>query len=171
MKIFRKTAYSDLGAVMEIVNAAKAYMKRSGIDQWQDGYPSEQNYLNDIENGISYVVEEDGEIIALSAVNLEYESYYDNIVEGTWLTDWKYGAIHRIAVKENLKGKNIGGFIVNNAVRICLENGIRALRCDTHEDNLSMQRMLTKNGFKRCGIVFIKNKTLRRVAFERILGL
>lgn len=169
MKLFRKTLPADLEEIMRIVNDAKAYMKRNGIDQWQDGYPCEQDYINDIEKGIAYVVEQDGEVVALSAVSFEHEADYDEIYDGVWLTDGEYGAIHRIAVKENLKGANIGGFIVENAVRMCREIGISSLRCDTHKDNLSMQRMLTKNAFTPCGKVFVSARKLPRIAFEKLI--
>ena len=169
MRIFRSMTPCDLDEVMEIVEAARAYMKRSGIDQWQDGYPSADDYAKDIQNGIAYVAEQDKEIIGLAAVHFGHEDNYDAMTEGKWLTDYEYGAIHRIAVKESLKGGGIGGFIVENAVRMCNERGIHSLRCDTHEDNISMQRLLIKNGFSRCGTVLINNKTLPRVAFERII--
>ena len=39
---------------------------------------------------------------------------------------------------------------------------------DTHDDNLSMQRFLTKYGFNYCGTIYLENKEKRR-AYEKLL--
>ena len=41
------------------------------------------------------------------------------------------------------------------------------LRADTHADNLTMQRCLEREGFVRCGTIYVEDGT-PRVAFERI---
>ena len=43
-----------------------------------------------------------------------------------------------------------------------------SIRIDTHDDNLSMQRFLTKYGFTHCGTIYLENKETRR-AYEKIL--
>ena len=42
------------------------------------------------------------------------------------------------------------------------------IRVDTHRDNKVMQHILTKYGFQRCGIIYVKNGT-ERIAYQRIL--
>lgn len=144
-------------------------MKRSGIDQWKEGgYPSCEDYINDIKNGNSYIVEDESGVIAAAAIMFDHEADYDAVISGGWLGDGEYGAIHRVVVKESLKGGNIGGFIVDNAVEMCRAKGISSLRCDTHRDNISMQRMLTKNGFVRCCELMILGASFHSVGFERI---
>ena len=39
------------------------------------------------------------------------------------------------------------------------------LRVDTHRDNKVMQHILTKYGFQRCGIIYVKNGT-ERIAYQ-----
>lgn len=170
MRTLRKATYDDLPIIMDMVHAAKAYMKRSGIDQWKEGgYPSIKDYTNDIEQGSSYVVEDESGIIAAAAIVFKHESDYDAVIGGSWRYDGEYGAIHRVVVKESLKGGNIGGFIVDNAVQMCREKGIKSLRCDTHRDNISMQRMLEKNGFVRCCELMILGATFHSIGFEKLL--
>ena len=38
---------------------------------------------------------------------------------------------------------------------------------DTHEDNISMQRLLEKNNFKYCGIIYLEDGN-KRIAFEKL---
>ena len=55
------------------------------------------------------------------------------------------------------------------AVKLCLEKVIFSIKNDTHRLNQSMQRMLVKNGFVRCGIIYLENGE-ERIGFERILS-
>ena len=40
------------------------------------------------------------------------------------------------------------------------------IRVDTHADNKTMQRLIEKNGFIKCGIIYVKNGTAR-IAYQR----
>lgn len=167
---FRKAEEADLDAMMKIVDEAKAYFKNQGIPQWQDGYPNRESFLSDRRKGYSYVLEEDGRIVGTMAVIFDGEPDYDMIYEGSWLSEGRsYAAIHRVAVDAESKGKGFAGKMVEEVVKMCQERGICSIRNDTHRLNDSMQRMLTKNGFMRCGIVYLKNGE-ERIAFERMLA-
>ena len=43
-----------------------------------------------------------------------------------------------------------------------------SIRMDTHNDNLSMQKFLTKYGFKHCGTITLASGALRRAYEKRI---
>ena len=56
MKI-RQATYEDLEALMEIFEGAKRIMRASGnLQQWNDGYPSREVVMRDIEAGHCYVL-------------------------------------------------------------------------------------------------------------------
>ena len=40
------------------------------------------------------------------------------------------------------------------------------IRVDTHADNKTMQRLIEKNGFTKCGTIYVKNGTAR-IAYQR----
>ena len=49
--IIRKATYADLDSLMKVFMGAKAIMRASGnLNQWNDGYPSEDIIRNDISN-------------------------------------------------------------------------------------------------------------------------
>lgn len=167
---FRRTEERDLDAVIEIVDAAKEYLRLQGIPQWQDGYPNRESFYKDIEREISYVLEENGKILGTIAIDLEGDRNYNWIYEGNWLSEKQpYAAIHRVAVDAERKGSGIAGKMIEEAVKLCLEKGIFSIKNDTHRLNQSMQRMLVKNGFVRCGIIYLENGE-ERIGFERILS-
>ena len=167
---FRRTEERDLDAVIEIVDAAKEYLRLQGIPQWQDGYPNRESFYKDIEREISYVLEENGKILGTIEIDLEGDRNYNWIYEGNWLSEKQpYAAIHRVAVDAERKGSGLAGKMIEEAVKLCLEKGIFSIKNDTHRLNQSMQRMLVKNGFVRCGIIYLENGE-ERIGFERILS-
>lgn len=163
----RKTREADKSEILKIYDQAKAYFKSRGIDQWQNGYPDEECLTADMEDGISYVVEENGAVIATAAIMTGKDACYDVIEEGNWLSQAEeYGVVHRIAVAEEKKGKGIGVWLLNRAEGMCRARGVRYMRMDTHKDNLSMQRLLSKCGYQSCGIIYVEDGT-KRIAFEK----
>lgn len=164
---FRKTEYADIPEVMRLIRQAQSYMKEQNIDQWQNGYPNEGTIAQDIAEGYSYVMEENGQIIGTMAVLFDGEPTYDRIYEGAWkTTEIPYAAIHRVAVAAECKGQGIAGAMVEEVVKMCLEQGISSIKNDTHVDNHSMQQMLAKNGFEYCGKIYLEDGA-ERIAFEK----
>ncbi|RRD40254.1 GNAT family N-acetyltransferase [Leptotrichia sp. OH3620_COT-345] len=168
--IFKKAEKNNLEDIMKIIGKARKEMGRMGIDQWQDGYPDEKTILRDIEKRESYIYEKDGKIAGTVVISFRREKDYDKIENGKWLTyDDKYCVIHRIAVNDKIKKQNIGTEILRNAEKICIENKIYSIKIDTHENNEPMKRLLMKNGFIYCGIIYLNRSNEKRIAFEKIL--
>lgn len=164
---FRKTENKDIPEIMRIIGQAREYMKAQKIDQWQDGYPNEAVFMEDIEKGYSYVMEEDGRVIGTIAILFDGEPTYEKIYEGAWKTENQpYAAIHRVAVDAECKGKGIAGVMIGEAEKMCRERNVCSMKNDTHRDNRSMQRMLEKKGFEYCGIIYLENGE-ERIAFEK----
>lgn len=53
------------------------------------------------------------------------------------------------------------------AVETDINNIMDIIKVDTHEENISMQKLLKKNNFKYCGIIYLEDKS-KRIAFEKI---
>lgn len=167
--LFRKAREDDLDAIMTIIDEAKAYFKMRNIPQWQDGYPNRESFLTDRRKGASYVLEENGEIVGTLAVYFDGDKNYDRIYDGEWLSEKQpYAAIHRVAVAAGRKGSGLAGQMVKEVERMCLERGIFSIKNDTHRLNQSMQGMLIKNGFVRCGVIYLENGA-ERIGFEKVL--
>ncbi|CAK7086446.1 GNAT family N-acetyltransferase [Tissierella sp.] len=165
---FRKTVESDIDSIMNIFNQAKAYMKEQAIEQWNNNYPNYEVVKNDIKNGVSYVLVKDNNIVGTVVAIFGEEKNYKNIYDGKWISNEEYVVIHRIAIDSDYKGLGIASIIFKNIEELCLNRSINSIRVDTHEDNLSMQRLLSKNGFQYCGVIYLEDKS-KRVAFEKIL--
>ena len=167
---FRKSVKTDISNIMSIISQAQDYFKEHGINQWQDNYPNSEIINNDIDNNYSYVLLNEDNIIATAAVSFDGEKTYDSIYEGQWISNNEYAVIHRIAVDNNFKGMGLSTQIIKNVQELCLEKGVYSIKVDTHKENLSMQRMLNKNKFQYCGIIYLEDGS-KRIAFEKTLLL
>ncbi len=169
--MIRKTIKEDIKEIMPIFEEARKTIAALGIDQWQNGYPSEEVILADVEKNQSYLCELDGKICGTFAMLEDGEPTYDRIYDGHWLTgdeSQDYIAIHRVAISVSSRGSGLSGKIISYAADFAKNLGRKSLRIDTHRGNVVMRRMLEKNGFLHCGTIFLENCD-ERVAYEKII--
>ena len=155
----RKAKVNDLNIILEIYAIARRYMKDTGnANQWKNFYPPKELLENDIQKENLYVVCEDSEIYAVFAFIPGIDPTY-NEIDGAWLNDLPYSAIHRVASSGKKKG--MLHECVNYALQHC-DN----IKIDTHHDNKVMQHQLEKEGFVRCGIIKLENGE-PRIAYQK----
>lgn len=159
--MIRKTREEDLDAVMQIVQDAQAYLHAHDIPQWINGYPSRDDFHHDMERGSSYVLEESGTVLGMACISTDHEDTYD-VIDGAWPDDDPYIVIHRIAVADACKGRNLAHQFVEYAENL----GRSSIRIDTHEKNTSMRAFLEKEGFAYCGIIHLHDGA-PRYAYEK----
>lgn len=155
----RKAEDEDLDEVMKIYIIAQDNMIKSGNPtQWGHSYPSLELIQNDIAEGVCHIICEDEEICGVFALSGGDEPTYQYIENGQWINDDAYVTIHRIASD----GKHHG--IFNCAVEYC-KSISQSIRIDTHKNNLVMQRQIEKNGFQKCGIIYVRDGS-DRIAYQ-----
>ena len=165
---FRKSVEADIDNIMNIIKQAQSYFKENGIDQWQNNYPNSETIKNDINGENSYVLLDENKIVATAVISFDGEKTYDTIYNGEWLSNNEFAVVHRIAVDNSCKGRGVSSLIIKNAEKLCLEKGIHSIKIDTHKENMSMQKLLKKNEFKYCGIIYLEDKN-ERIAFEKLI--
>ncbi|GIN74851.1 N-acetyltransferase [Bacillus sp. J14TS2] len=163
---FRKTTIEDINQIMSIFKQAQQYFKDNHIDQWQNNYPNIQTIKDDMQNGYSYVLLKDGIPVATAAISFDGEKTYKEIYNGKWLSDGEYAVIHRLAVDQQHKGQGISSEVMKIIEKMCIDKGINNIKIDTHEQNLPMQKLLLKNDFTYCGVIFLEDGN-KRIAFEK----
>jgi len=160
--IIRKTEPRDLDSIDRIYSDAKAFMRANGnMLQWNyGGYPNRESAEADMREGIGYVCEDEGEIVAVFMFKIGEDKTYKVIYDGAWLNDEPYAAIHRVAVARHGTG------IVDFCFDYCLKM-FPSLKIDTHRDNIPMQKALARNGFKYCGIIHLESGD-ERLAYQKL---
>ena len=158
----RKTTPQDLPRILEIYGHAREQMRRTGNPtQWGDSYPARETLEDDIQRGVSYVLEEGGDLAGVFMFTLGDDPTYQLIEEGAWLNDGPYGTIHRIA------GSGAGKGIFRECLAYCLAR-IPNIRIDTHRDNAAMRHLLEKHGFRKCGVIYVEDGS-PRIAYQKCL--
>lgn len=173
---YRQACEQDISRIMEILTDGKMSIGMLNIDQWQGDYPKREIVEADVAQGASYVVEDDGKLIATAMTSYDGESIYDDI-QGAWLTSStskapRYVVVHRVAVSRDSLGKGVARFLLAEAEAAARDKGCESVRIDTHEGNAPMRTLLTKSGYTECGIVLIEHAeeaTPERIAYEKIL--
>lgn len=155
--MIRRARYEDVEQIMSIIGEAQRWFCSMGINQWQDGYPTSDIIQKDIDLEQSYLLEEQGEVVATAVISFAEEPTYREIYEGEWLNKRAYAVVHRMAVKESLKGGRLAARLLDYAEQLCKERGIGDIRIDTHIDNLSMQRLIARQGFIHCGRIVLES--------------
>ena len=157
----RKASAENIDIIMEVFEAAKSFMRRTGNDkQWVDGYPSQEFILDNIRKGGLYeCLSDDREIVGVFYFMIEDDPTYFNIYEGIWLNDKPYGVVHRMASNGKVKG------LSDFCFRWCFEQ-CPNIRVDTHRDNLVMQNVMARNGYERCGIIYLASGA-ERIAYQK----
>jgi len=103
--MIRKAIESDLLEIKSIVDKARELMKSSGnVNQWVDGYPSNEVLLSDIRNGNAYLLLRENKAVAYFTMVDGPDPTYNLITKGSWLNDNSYGVLHRIASNGEVKG-------------------------------------------------------------------
>lgn len=156
----RKSTPDDLDVLMSLFEQGKRIMHASGNRrQWTGGYPSSALVLRDIEAGHSYLcLDSRGEAAGTFAFIPGPDPTYARIYEGHWPDEQPYVVIHRLAGRE-------GGHGVAAACLEWCKRQASCLRADTHRDNLILQHILRKHGFRYCGIIYLANGD-ERLAYQ-----
>jgi ribosomal protein S18 acetylase RimI-like enzyme len=167
MKLVPSTL-ADVPTIMKIIGDAQRYLAHLKIDQWQDGYPTEEQIRLDIANNDSYVIIYESKLIGTTVFTFKNELAY-NQLEGEWLTqkDATYGVIHRLAVDDDYRKTGLAKFVFDECEKMVAQNNIESLRIDTHRDNKGMQHMLKKRGYSYCGVIILESGD-ERLAFEKM---
>ena len=157
--------YDDIFRIMEIIEEARQFLLSYGNMQWAGGYPSESLIENDAENGVGYKIEVEGKTEGYLAILSDDESYA--AIDGKWISDGPYIAIHRLALSDAVRGRGLFPEIISKAAEIGRKRGAFSLRIDTDDSNQIMKHLLEKLGFIHTGYVFFEGSA--KPAYELML--
>ena len=138
---------------------SRSLMRADGnMEQWV-GYPTCDDLREDIERGVSYILEEEGHAAGTVAMVPGDEPTYAYIDHGRWIdTGTPYTTLHRMAKVPGVHG-------IADAAFAHAKQHFDHLRVDTHATNRPMRHLLAKEGFVYCGLIYMPDGS-PRVAYE-----
>ena len=131
----RRAEEADLPAILAIADEAKAFLAAQGLDQWQHGYPAEEDFRRDIERGDGWLFTADGNPAGYLCISRRSEAAY-TAIEGEWLScAGPYLTIHRIMVSDAYRGKGIASEMISLADDFAHAYCCAGVRIDTAPGN------------------------------------
>lgn len=160
-RTIKKSVVADIPVIMQLLECGRQKMRANGnLKQWTDGNPKQSLIEADINNGNSYILEEEGRAVATFAFIEGPDITYNNIYEGKWKENTlPYHVIHRMASLHGTHG------VFKDILEYCFER-CNNIRIDTHRQNSIMRNALSKFGFEYCGIIYLLDGA-ERLAYQQ----
>lgn len=167
--LIRRGKISDINQIMKIINDAKFRLKMSGSPQWQKEYPNDNTIINDINNKQLYVLIINNQVIGTMTL-MDYEPTYEHIYQGEWLIDGNYLVVHRLAIHQDYLNHGYAGNLLRYAQSLAEKMKKASIKVDTHIMNNAMQKLLLKNNYKYCGIIYLNQlEDRQRLAYQLLI--
>jgi len=162
---YRLGTKDDLKEICCLIKKAIEHMEQQGIHQWDELYPSEEVFLDDIVNNTLYIAIEDDKIIGIYVINKECaEEYYNCQWENPEETAY---IIHRFCISPDYQNKGIGTKVLLHIEEQIKNMGYLSIRLDVFSENPYALKLYEKNGYEkrghadwRKGRFFLMEKTL-----------
>lgn len=149
--IFRQACESDLSEIWSLVSSAVVEMEKKGIHQWDELYPTPEDFSEDILGGGQYVGTVDERIAVIYTLNQSFDDEYKN---GSWqYPNEPFAVIHRLCVSPDHQHRGIAAQTVAHIENELRRQGIKAIRFDVFTENPFALRLYEKLGFKKTGTV------------------
>ena len=154
---FRKAELRDAAPIFDFVQNAIAKMIAQEIFQWDEIYPTYEDFEQDIRKGEAFVAEIENQndcasckkIAAVYALNKECDEAYKT---GKWQYRGNdYIVVHRFCVNPEFQRKGIGFKVGAHILEQAKHDGIKAVWLDVFSQNPYSQRLYEKLGFKTTG--------------------
>lgn len=142
--VIRQAKAKDIESIMPMIKRVIHVMNEQGSSQWDETYPTEQDFKEDLVRGELYVFEQTGKIRGVCTISTRGHEEYPLI---QWSTKEEGWTLKRLAVDPTCRGEGISDRFFQFAEGLAQQNGIYYLNTDTFEDNSYAQQLFTRNGY------------------------
>ena len=119
----------------------------------KDVYPSPEFLRGSIDNGDLYVCREGEQIVGAMVLNHECNESYRNYQWQTAADNSELLIIHALGVHSDFNGKGYAKAMVQKAIDIAKETGMKAIRLDAYAGNIPAERLYQGIGFQHMATV------------------
>jgi ribosomal protein S18 acetylase RimI-like enzyme len=164
-----KAKSSDVPEIIELTRSCARYMISIGIFQWNEYYPSETVFYNDVELDQLWKIVSKGEILGIMVLTEIEDDEYDGV---SWLTDnVKNLYIHRLAVHPKHQGKGVARKLLDFSETFAQNNKYASIRLDTFSQNKRNQKIYEQRGYVKLeDIYFPKQSEHPFHCYEKLLN-
>lgn len=146
---YRKAVPGDMEAIERLVHLAIETMEQRSIFQWDDLYPTKEDFQEDMDHGHLYVGLSDEDIAVVYALNQSCDPEYEN---GDWQFETEpFYVIHRLCVNPDFQNKGIAKATLRHIERQVAEMGVHVIRLDVFSQNPFAIRLYQSSGYAETG--------------------
>lgn len=146
---YRLANSDDLNEIDQLIKSAIAGMKKQNIFQWDDRYPTMDDFQEDIEKNQLHVGVMDGSIAVLYALNQECDAEYAG---GKWkYADEPFYVVHRLCVNPAFQNRGIAKKALLHMEKELRAVGIHSIRLDVFSQNPHALKLYDSLGYARTG--------------------
>ena len=147
----------EIPEILSLTKACAQAMIAKGIYQWNEHYPSQSAFENDLSREELYVYKKDSRIIGTIVLSIYMDEEYKPI---EWLSPNKNNLyIHRLAVHPDLQGLGFAQQLMDYAEAFAKANNFKSIRLDTFSQNPRNQRFYEQRGYKRLGSIYFPKQS------------
>lgn len=142
---------------MRLTEACTADLRRKGIYQWNESYPSRKAFMADWERGELWVLKPGGRLIGTVVLSKVMDDEYKTV---KWLSasvNNRY--VHRLAVLPEFQGLGYARKLMDFAEARARDEGAASIRLDTFSQNKRNQRFYEQRGYSRLGSVYFPHQS------------
>lgn len=146
---YRTAATEDLKEICSLFNSAVDNMIRNGIFQWDEIYPTENDFRDDIAKSQLYVGVIEGRIAVVYVINQDCDEQYTN---GNWKhVGEPYYVVHRMCVHPAFQNQGIARRTLLHIEEQLAGWGIHGIRLDAFSENPYALKLYEHMGYARVG--------------------
>jgi len=157
----------DIPLLMEIVRRVVSLMRLQGNLQWEEHYPNEAVFREDVSLARLWVAEIDDTVAGVVALTTDREADYD---QADLDNEQPAVVIHRLAVDPSFHGSGVAKALMQKAEQVATAKGLSLVRTDTNSENEATRRLFPKKGYRFAGEISLRARpNLRFLCYEKHL--
>jgi ribosomal protein S18 acetylase RimI-like enzyme len=155
--MIRPAKLAEIPEILSLTKACAQRMSDQGIEQWNEHYPSEAVFHNDIRRGELHVLDSPEGILGCIAISILIDEEYKAV---QWLTpNGNSVYIHRLAVRPDQQGKGLARRLMDRAEILARSDRRNSVRLDTFSKNERNQRFYEARGYQRLETVYFPKQS------------
>nr|WP_298996358.1 GNAT family N-acetyltransferase [uncultured Allomuricauda sp.] len=155
--MIRHAKLPEIKDILQVTRACALKMVGNGIHQWNEHYPTEQAFLNDLNRNELYVNEYNGQVVGAIVISTHMDEEYIPI---KWLTpNGNNTYIHRVCIHPEFQGKGFAQTMMDFAEDFSRTNGFASVRLDTFSQNKRNQHFYEQRGYQKLGDIFFPKQS------------
>lgn len=138
----RQTEPHDVAEVRDVLLEAARWIDAQGMTMWRDDELEASAITSDVENGMFWVAEVDGDVAGVIKFQLTDELFWPDVPHAD------SAFIHRLAVRRRFASNGVSVALIEWAARHAASLGRRWLRLDCEASRIKLRSFYERHGFR-----------------------